>query len=511
MPSDVPKPGSVSALRQAFNNREQQAQSEAQKPATFRSRSLPAAPRLPAQTRIAAPARQTPSPPPGQLAEAIHGTKNFIASLRSATPGKTQAPHPVSASTSTPATPRPLTPSDVTIQGFGRRETENFEWPAGPRTDYAYEHHGHHKIPSSDTSTPPPLPANPSPRLRPVRDTQVSLVNGKPPSRLKKLSEADLNSPLAKFRRTNTKNIKAATAPPTAVPPTSIHADKVVVPVPSPLSGPLSVPAPQRQVHDRIAIIEAVAHESVLNTPELAHQSITPFFSPSDHANHVPGAFTDFDASYFPKQPASPAQSQQTAQNVPSIVTAVPATTVSGSASSPVEVTTPLLLHVVVPYYECPSPVDDHMHDKEEDDLTRVEQVLDNIVREHRAALEEIIGRLGKELRGMKHQYDEAEADIPEPIKKHLEPFPAMPEVNKVPEDEMKVERHDSVHEHHIPEPHRSIATLAPKINEQTAILVALMRQIKEVASVWSVDPEQVECQPVPNSHNPNMEAVTIS
>lgn len=502
MPSDVPKPGSVAALRQAWNNRETQAQTEAQKPATFRSRSLPVTPRPPAQTRIAAPARHSPSPPPSRLAEAIHGTKNFIASLRSTTPAKTQGTHPVSAPASAPSTPPALTPSDITIQGFGRRETVNFEWPAGPKTDYAYERHGHHKTPSSDTSIPPPLPANTSPKLHPINDTQGPSVNGKPPSRLKKLSEADSNSPLAKFRRTDTKNIKAASGPPTAVLPISVHADKAVVPVPSPLSGPLSVPAPQRQVHDRIAVIEAVAHESVLSTPELAHQSITPFFSPSDQANHVPGAFTDFDASYFPKQPSSPAQNQQPAQKVPNIVTTVPATTVSGLAPNPVEVTTPLLAHVVVPYYECPSPVDDHMHDKEEDELTRVGQVLDDIVREHRAALEDIIGRLGKELRGMKHQYDNA--DIPEPIKKQLEPFPAI-EVNKVPEDEMKVEHHENVHDHHFPEPHRSIATLAPKINEQTSVLLALMRQIKEVATVWSVDLEQVECQPVPVLHKPNI------
>jgi len=524
MPFDLPKAGSVSALRQAFNNRESQAQTEAQKPATFRSRPVtPVTPRSPAQTRIAAPPRQTPSPPPSRLAEATYGQKTVIASPRPTTPATTASqplvtvtaipttkatpitqqtvlagPSSVPASASVPSTPLALTPPDVTSQGFGRRVTRTFEWPAGPKTDYAFEHHGHHDQSSLDTLISTSLPANPAQGVRLNNNIKMNLANDKPSSRLKKLSEADSNSPLAKFRRADSKKTVDRNAD-VSVPrqsatliATPVEVGKSAVSGTTPLSGPLSIPAPQRQVYDRIAVIEAVAHATISGGSGPTHG--TPFFSPSDQAAHMPGAFNDSDSSYFPRQPSPPSQRQASTGDSLNVIIAVPAKTSAGSAPSPTELTTPLLLQpVAVPYFEFLSPLDEHTHDKEHEELTRVEHVLDNIILEHRAALEEIIARLGKELRGMKHQYDEA--DIPETFKKEFESFASIPEVNKILEDEIKVERHDSVHDHHFPEPHRSIATLAPKIQEQTGILLALMRQIKEVATVWSVDLEQVGCQ----------------
>jgi len=135
------------------------------------------------------------------------------------------------------------------------------------------------------------------------------------------------------------------------------------------------------------------------------------------------------------------------------------------------------------------------MHDDSNEDLAQVSSALDAIVLDYRAAFEDIITRLSKASANMSKDYDSAEVpDLPDSI---TTATPAKPTaVNPVPEDEMKVEHPISTKFDHFPEPHKTIATSLPKLNDQASILLDLMRQIKHVAAVWSVDLELVESQP---------------
>jgi len=342
-----------------------------------------------------------------------------------------------------------------------------------------------------------------------------STTGDKALSRLKRLHEADASSPLAKFRRTDTKKLIGSEE--SVVVPRSLSLPSTPINGPASTTPPAvnnssgsepSTPAPSlNEVDKKIAVLEALAHKdnsadiggsgdgSTISTLALTPHTNEALLSPSEQASHVLGAYNfdlqpedltrlhhDFSVvpttAQFITAPASP----------DNISTAIP--------QSPDEVPPTLLTRLIaMPYIASPSPVHHTIHDNSNEDLAQVSSALDAIVLNYRAAFEDIITRLSKASTNMSKDYDNA--DVPDLPGSITSVSPAKPTaVNPVPEDEMKVEHPISTKIDHLPEPHKTIATSLPKLNNQASILLDLMRQIKHVAAVWSVDLELVESQP---------------
>lgn len=382
--------------------------------------------------------------------------------------------------------------------------------PAVHRTDFAHEHHGHLDLASLDSSFPPNLPMNAQPELRhPIPN---STAGDKALSRLKRLHEADPNSPLAKFRRTDTR--KLINSDESIVVPRSLSLPSTPISDPNTANVPAvdnssgsepSTPAPSAKVvHEKVSAIEALAHQdqpadigksgdgSTTSTLAPASHTSESLLSPSDKASLVPGAYN------FDLQPEGFGRSHQNSSTSAPFITA-PASPDNSSAAiplSPDELPSILLPKLIaMPYIASPSPV--NHHDNGNEDLAQVSGALDAIVLDYRAAFEDIIIRLAKASTNMSKDYDNA--DVPNlPATATNGASAKATAVNPVPEDEMKVEHPISTKIDHFPEPHKTIATSLPKLNSQASILLDLMRQIKHVAAVWSVDLELVESQPLP-------------
>jgi len=533
MPVGAAKPGSVSDRIKELNDKASAGQANAQKPTTFQNRS--AWPKTPALTRVAVPSGPSPSPVPSSVAEATYG--RTPPTSRPVTPATSEAPPPVipipaqqspDLPVLQPAVLTPVTPSAIAAPniattssskgtpssaGFGRRETQRFMSPAVHRTDFAHEHHNHLDLASLDSSFPPSLPMNTQPELRhPIPN---STTGDKALSRLKRLHEADASSPLAKFRRTDTKKLIGSDE--SVVMPLSLSLPSTPINGPASTNRPAvnnssgsepSTPAPPlKEVDKKAAAIEALTHQDLptdigrsgdgSNTSTLAPTSHTneALLSPSEQASQIPGAY------HFDLQPED---LNRLHHDSPVVLSAAPFITAPASPDnssvasplSPDDVPPTLLTRLVtMPYIASPSPINHTIHDNGNEDLAQVSSALDAIVLDYRAAFEDIITRLAKASTNMSKDYDNA--DVPNLPDSLTSVGPAKPTaVNPVPEDEMKVEHPISTKIDHFPEPHKTIATSLPKLNDQASVLLDLMRQIKHVAAVWSVDLELVESQP---------------
>jgi len=342
-----------------------------------------------------------------------------------------------------------------------------------------------------------------------------STTGDKALSRLKRLHEADASSPLAKFRRTDTKKLIGSDE--SVVMPLSLSLPSTPINGPASTNRPAvnnssgsepSTPAPPlKEVDKKAAAIGALTHQDLptdigrsgdgSNTSTLAPTSHTneALLSPSEQASQIPGAY------HFDLQPED---LNRLHHDSPVVLSAAPFITAPASPDnssvasplSPDDVPPTLLTRLVtMPYIASPSPINHTIHDNGNEDLAQVSSALDAIVLDYRAAFEDIITRLAKASTNMSKDYDNA--DVPNLPDSLTSVGPAKPTaVNPVPEDEMKVEHPISTKIDHFPEPHKTIATSLPKLNDQASVLLDLMRQIKHVAAVWSVDLELVESQP---------------